>query len=155
MKNTIAYLALAALLAVAVLAFRPADAPAEDSMWVTDYAEAVKQAKKEDKKLLLNFTGSDWCGWCIRLDKEVFSQAEFKEYAEENLVLVKLDFPKRKELPEDEKAQNNELAQKYGIRGFPTIILLDSEEKLVGQTGYQRGGAAAYVKHVEAMINKQ
>lgn len=155
MKNPIAFLALIAILAMAVFAFRPAEVPTEDDMWVTDYAAAVKKAKKENKSLLLNFTGSDWCGWCIKLDKEVFSQAEFKEYAEENLVLVKLDFPKRTQISEAEKAQNNELAQKYGIRGFPTIILLDNDEKLVGQTGYQRGGAAAYVEHVEGMISKQ
>jgi thioredoxin-related protein len=120
--------------------------------WKTDYAEAVKQATKEKKTLLLNFTGSDWCGWCIRLDKEVFSKAEFVEYAASNLVCVKLDFPRNKKLPEAEVKQNEELAGKYNVEGFPTILLLNSTEKLLLTTGYQAGGPEAYIKHLKEAI---
>ncbi len=120
--------------------------------WGNDYAAAVAKAKKEDKTLLVNFTGSDWCGWCIRLKKEVFSQEEFQEYAEENLILVELDFPKYKKLPESEAAQNQQLAKKHGIRGFPTILLLDPTEKVLLRTGYKAGGAQNYVDHLDKKI---
>lgn len=122
--------------------------------WETNYAEAVTKAKKENKTLLLDFTGSDWCGWCIKLDREVFSKKEFQAYAQENLVMVKLDFPRRKQLPEAEQTQNQKLAGKYGVQGLPTILLLDKNEKLLLQTGYQRGGPEKYVKHLEAAIKK-
>ena len=122
-------------------------------VWETDYAAAVAKAKAENKTLLLNFTGSDWCGWCHKLDREVFKMAEFKKYAAENLVLVKLDFPRRKQISEAEKQQNNLLASKHNVKGFPTILLLDKKEKLLLTTGYQNGGAAKYVEHLESAIN--
>lgn len=126
--------------------------PSFGQSWETDYDAAVAKAKAENKTVLLNFTGSDWCGWCIRLKKEVFSQDAFKEYAEENLVLVTLDFPRRKQLPAEEKAQNQELANKHGIRGFPTILLLNGEQDVLLTTGYQAGGPEAYVEHLKKAI---
>ena len=124
------------------------------SGWETDFDKASKQAKAEGKYLLLDFSGSDWCGWCIRLDKEVFSQDTFQEYAEKNLVSVLLDFPRRKEQSDAEKKQNRDLAEKYGIRGYPTVILLSPEGELVGRTGYQPGGPEKYVEHLAAMIQQ-
>ncbi|MBL6829208.1 MAG: thioredoxin family protein, partial [Puniceicoccaceae bacterium] len=106
--------------------------------WMTDFAAAKIKAAAEQKPLLLDFTGSDWCGWCIKLDKEVFSQKVFKEFAADNLVLVELDFPRGKEQSEDLKAQNKALSEKYGIRGFPTILVLSPEGELIEKTGYQR-----------------
>ncbi len=126
---------------------------ARADIWTDNYAKAVEQAKAEKKFLLLDFTGSDWCGWCIRLDKEVFSQKEFQSYAKENLVLVKLDFPRSFNLPGKTVKQNKELAQKFQIKGYPTIILLAPDEKLVGQTGYQPGGAEAYVQHLNTILD--
>ena len=79
--------------------------------WMDDYEAAVKLAKAENKLLLLDFTGSDWCGWCIKLKKEIFDQKEFVAYAEENLVLVELDFPRKKKLTESLQKQNKELAK--------------------------------------------
>ncbi len=143
-----------ALIAFSVIAFKPASEPSNEDLWTEDYAAAVKKAKAENKTLLLNFTGSDWCGWCIKLDREVFSQDAFKKYAEEELVLVKVDFPRKKVLPEATKQQNYDLQRKYMIRGYPTIILVDKDEKLVGQTGYQRGGADNYVEHLQKLIQK-
>lgn len=122
----------------------------ENLEWVTDYAAALKKAKKENKALLLNFTGSDWCGWCVRLDREVFSQSAFVEYAQKNLVCVKLDFPQKKQLPAAEQEQNMTLMRKYGVRGFPTIYLLSANEETVLKTGYRSGGAQAYISHLEA-----
>jgi thioredoxin-related protein len=121
---------------------------------MTDFEAASEKAKAEGKYLLLDFTGSDWCGWCVKLNDEVFSKDAFKTYAAENLITVELDFPRRKQIPEATKKQNEELAKKYGVRGFPTILILSPEGELVEKTGYRRGGADAYVKHLEAIIAK-
>jgi protein disulfide-isomerase len=123
--------------------------------WVTNFKEAVKQAKRENKTLLVNFTGSDWCGWCIRLDREVFKKTEFIEYANKNLVCVKLDFPMRKKLTQAEALQNEELRKKYEVEGFPTILLLDTDENLLMVTGYQAGGPVKYVEHLKEGIDQK
>ena len=126
-----------------------------DSMhgaWELNFEQAQARAKAENKPMLLDFTGSDWCGWCIRLDKEVFSQPEFKAYAAESLVLVELDFPRGKEQSAEIKAQNKALAKKYSIRGYPTIVLLTAEGELIARTGYKRGGAENYVAHIKEIL---
>src|SRR5215216_7551869 len=87
--------------------------------WLDDVEKAKAQAKAESKKILLDFTGSDWCGWCKKLDAEVFSQQAFKDYAAKHLVLVEVDFPKGFKLAEATSKQNAELAKKFGIRGYP------------------------------------
>lgn len=110
--------------------------------WTTDLPKAVAKAKAEGKLVLVDFTGSDWCGWCIKLKGEVFDTKEFKEYAAKNLVLVEVDFPRRKELPSGLKATNQALADKYGIQGFPTLIILDGNGQQVGKLGYKPGGPA-------------
>ena len=120
--------------------------------WETNLEQAVAQAKKENKAVLVNFTGSDWCIWCKRLNSEVFSQKEFEEYANKNLVLVKLDFPRDIQQTDATKLYNNTLAQKYGIEGFPTILILNSKGDLVAKTGYQPGGAANYVQHIKSFL---
>ncbi len=120
--------------------------------WETDYDRAVESAQSGGKYLLLDFSGSDWCGWCIRLDKEVFRKKEFRSYAEDNLELVLLDFPHRKKQSSKEKQQNVALAKKFGVEGFPTVLLLSPDEKLVGRTGYRRGGPVSYVEHLEKMV---
>jgi thioredoxin-related protein len=133
----------------------PVAAPAAESapdIWMTDFKAASEKALAESKYLLMDFTGSDWCGWCIRLDKEVFSQKEFKDFAADKLVLLKLDFPRRKTLPDETKKQNAELAQKYRVQGYPTILILSPAGNLVKQTGYLEGGAAAYVEHLKGIL---
>jgi protein disulfide-isomerase len=122
--------------------------------WETDFAKASELAKKESKHMLLDFSGSDWCGWCIKLDKEVFKKTEFKDYAKQNLVLVMLDFPHSKPQSKKLKDQNKELAQKYEIKGYPSVILLSPAGELVGRTGYQAGGPEKYVESLKAMIGK-
>lgn len=113
--------------------------------WLEDFDQAKLIAAQRKRPLLLDFTGSDWCGWCIKLHNEVFDKKEFKDYATKGLVLVKLDFPRRRALPAKIKRQNEKLAREYGIQGFPTIIVLDSAGKRIGQMGYIPGGPAAFL----------
>jgi len=127
-------------------------ASADGLNWENNLDKAIEQAKKENKAVLVNFTGSDWCIWCKRLSAEVFQQKEFEAYAKESLVLVMLDFPKDIEQTQEIKEYNNMLAKKYGIQGFPTILLIDGQGKLVAQTGYQPGGAAKYVEHIKSYL---
>src|SRR5260221_13878642 len=96
-------------------------AGAEERQWMTDLSKAQAKAKAEKKLVMLDFTGSDWCGWCIKLHKEVFSKPEFEEYAKKNLVLVEVDFPRGKQQTEELKKANQKLQQKYGIEGYPTL----------------------------------
>ena len=119
--------------------------------WLTSLDEAQQEAKAKKKLLLLDFTGSDWCGWCIMLDKEVFSKPEFKEYASKNLVLLELDFPRRKQMPPETAAQNEKLLMKYGIQGFPTVVVFDSSGKPLGALGYQAGGPQAFIAVLEKL----
>jgi thioredoxin-related protein len=119
---------------------------AADSDWQSDPEKALADAKGSKKLVLMDFTGSDWCSWCIKLNKEVFSQPEFQQYAKDNLVLVALDFPRSKPQSADERARNEELAKKYRVQGFPTVVVLNSEGKQVGQLGYMRGGPAAFIE---------
>lgn len=111
----------------------------EKLRWLTDFGAAKAQARSEKKMLLMNFTGSDWCPPCIQLEKELFSKAEFAQYAAKNLVLLEVDFPRRKELPPEQLAANKQLAGEYGIEGFPTIIVLNSDAKPLGKFGYVPG----------------
>ena len=121
---------------------------------MTDFEAAQVKAKAENKPMLLDFTGSDWCGWCIKLDKEVFGEAAFKDYAAAELVLVELDFPRGKGQSAELKAQNEALAKQYGVRGFPTILVLSPDGELIEKTGYQRGGPEAYVEHIKGILAK-
>jgi protein disulfide-isomerase len=113
--------------------------------WLTDLPTALRKAKAENKAVLLDFTGSDWCGWCQKLKGEVFDQPSFATYADANLVLVEVDFPKRTLLSSAQVADNEKLAQKYGIHGFPTIIMLNADGRTLGVTGYVPGGPPAFI----------
>ena len=123
-----------------------------ESDWLHDYTKAQEAAKTNHKLLFLNFTGSDWCGWCIKLDKDVFSQPQFKNYAHDNLVLVELDFPRRKSQPTEEKKQNMQLAQQYEVLGFPTIVVVNSNGQKVWQfDGYFPGGPEAFIAQLQKL----
>lgn len=120
--------------------------------WEENLESALQKAKQENKAVLVNFTGSDWCIWCQRLSNEVFSKSEFEDYANDNLILVRLDFPKNIEQSVETKMYNNQLAQRYGIEGFPTILLFNSSGNLVLRTGYQPGGPVNYVNHLKSYL---
>lgn len=129
-------------------------APAAEAEWMQNFAEAKAKAAKEGKNLLVDFTGSDWCVWCKRLDKEVFAEADFQKEIVKGYVLVKLDFPQDQSLVTEEiKAQNAQLQEQYKVQGFPTVFLMDANGKPFAQTGYQAGGGAKYLEHV-AEISK-
>lgn len=146
MKQVISILALALF-----VGFGTANA----QTWTSDYQEAVKLSKKTDKPILMNFTGSDWCGWCIRLKNEVFSKEEFVKYADENLILLELDFPKRKAISAELKLQNSELAKKHGVRGFPTIVMINGNEEVLFKGGYKAGGPIPYVETLKNAASKE
>ena len=122
--------------------------------WDDNYEKALAKAKAEKKMVLLDFTGSDWCGWCMKLDKEVFSQKEFKEYAKQNLVLMEVDFPQAKRQTKKVKDQNEKLKSEHGITGFPSIIVLNSEGQKVGRLGYMEGGPSPFIAKLEEMKGK-
>lgn len=113
---------------------------AHASDWTTDYKAALEKAKTENKLVLLDFTGSDWCGYCKLLDKEVFTQPEFNHFADQTYILVTVDFPHGKQLSDDLKNQNDALNKKFKIDGFPTLIVIDADGKELGrQVGYNPG----------------
>jgi thioredoxin-related protein len=123
--------------------------------WETNYTAALEQAAKQDKMVLLDFTGSDWCGWCIKLQKDTFSKPEFQKFAAESLVLLELDFPRNKVQGDELKKQNEELAEKFGIQGFPTLVLLDPQGKEAARNvGYLQGGPEAFIQWVESARNR-
>ena len=120
--------------------------------WLIDFEKAKEEAAERNVPILIDFSGSDWCGWCIKLDNEVFSQSEFKAYAKDNLVLFLADFPNSKPQSAEVKSQNEKLSKKYGAQYFPTVILVDAEGKELERTGYKPGGAAAYVEHLKSLL---
>jgi protein disulfide-isomerase len=128
-----------------------AQAGAADLDWMTDLGKAQAKAKEENRLVLMDFTGSDWCPWCIKLRKEVFSTPEFTEYAKTNLVPVEIDFPRRKEQPAELKKANRALQTKYAIRGYPTVIVLNSQGKKIGKLGYEEGGPKPFIAKLEAL----
>lgn len=123
--------------------------------WTEDWALALATAKTTNLPMLVNFTGSDWCSWCIRLNDEVFSRKEFQDYATKNLILVKLDFPRRAQQSEALKTQNQKLQGQFGVQGYPTIVLVNEEGKEIQRTGYQPGGAEKYVLHLQELLKPE
>lgn len=123
---------------------------AADSNWGTDVPKALAQAKTDKKMVLLDFTGSDWCGWCIKFDKETLSTEKFATYAKAHLELVTLDFPNKKPQSDALKSANAALQKKYKVDGFPTFVLLNADGKEVWrQVGYLPGGPDAFIAKLD------
>lgn len=152
MKNII----LGLLLIASITSF------SQEVTWLDNYEEAAKISKQTNKPILANFTGSDWCGWCKVLDKQVFSTDEFKSWATENVVLLVLDFPRRKKLPQEMQIQNYSLQRAFGVKGYPTIMLFepgkgnDPKQGIValGRTGYVKGGAQKWIESIAPFLPK-
>ena len=132
---------------------------AENDGWHVSIEEAYKESKQTGKPILANFTGSDWCGWCKRLVASVFSKKEFKEWAKKNVVLLELDFPRRKKLPAEIRQQNASLQQAFQVRGYPTVWVFHLEKgdngqfqiESLGKTGYRKT-VREFTGDVNAMI---
>jgi protein disulfide-isomerase len=125
---------------------------AQELTWQTDMNKALEISKKSKKPLFLFFTGSDWCGWCIRLQKEVFKTPEFAKWAKDNVILVELDFPRSTPQQPEIKKQNAELQQTFAVQGYPTVWFVKGSKKdgkinleKLGSTGYVAGGPTAWL----------
>ena len=150
--------ALAPLTLAAALFGAPSPAVAEDPPlefeWTDDFEAAKEQAAASKRFILADFTGSDWCAWCIKLKAEVFETPEFKAWSDENVVLLELDFPRAKQLPARVKAQNEELRDKFAVQGYPTIVFMDAEGNEVGRTGYKAGGPAVWIAAADEFLGR-
>ena len=124
-----------------------------DSGWFTNFAAAQKAAKAGNKKIYALFTGSDWCPYCIKLGKDVLKQKKFEQFVKGKLVLLYLDFPRNKKLPPKEAADNQEMAEKYGVNGFPTALILDAEGKQLDQI-IGTNSVGDYLKRLQAGLDK-
>lgn len=125
-------------------------ADASGIVWVTDVNTAFKLSKKTGKPVFTFFTGKQWCGWCKRLVAEILSKPEFVKHANDNYIMLELDFPRRdrsKITPE-----MIELSRKFGVRGYPTVLMLDHKQNLLARTGYQRMTPEQYIQHIETMM---
>lgn len=126
-----------------------AEYKAENEGWLVNVDEAYAQSEKTGKPILANFTGSDWCGWCKRLTKSVFIHEEFKTWAKKNVVLLELDFPRRKQLPPAIRQQNASLQKAFSVRGYPTIYVFDLSKNDSGEFAINALGKTNYKKTVK------
>lgn len=134
-------------------------ANAQELVWHTDANNAITESNRKNKPLLLFFTGSDWCGWCIRLQKEVFKQPEFAKWAKDNVVLLELDFPRKTSQPENIRNQNFQIQQVFGVRGYPTIWFVNAQldnQKVnfakLGSIGYVAGGPEKWLESAKTIL---
>jgi len=123
--------------------------------WITNMDEAMKIAKNENKQILMNFTGSDWCPACIQLHDEVFEKAAFKAYAKQHFVLVEFDFPNKNKQTEAQKAHNNKWLEKYNIQYYPTVLISDAAGNTYAETSYLEGGAENYITHLKGLLSSK
>ena len=141
------YIALVAVVFGALMT----TANAQGDGWTQNYKAALNLARQQNKMVLMDFTGSDWCPWCMRLDREILSTSEFKQYAAKHLILLKIDFPRNIPQSQALKDQNQRLQSQYGIQGYPTCIILNSQGQKVGQLGYQEGGPGPFIEALNKM----
>jgi protein disulfide-isomerase len=134
-----------------------ASARGSDAVWLTSYNEAVKQSQKTGKPIMADFTGSDWCKWCVRLHEEVFSKPEFKKWAAQNVVLLELDFPQHTAQPKALQEQNESLERKYQsiLPGFPTILFLNPDGTVFGKYNYEPGGPIKWTRMASRLLPLQ
>ena len=174
MKHKLFFLAIATSATLTTLSVQAGDAKAEPGLpvtstrteslgkmasvaaeWNTDFEAGLKQARETRRPILLDFTGSDWCGWCMKLDREILATPEFKRFADQHLVLVKIDFPMHKAQSDAEKTRNEQLAARFQVQGFPTLVLLTPDAKPCGTLGYMRGGPEAFIGRLTSLMADQ
>jgi len=139
------------MFSVSCYAQKQEEVKTDSVVWLNTIEEAINQGDNV-RGILVNFTGSDWCGWCTKLREEVFSQDEFIQYAKENLNLVMLNYPKYIQQSQETINYNRAKLGEFNIRGFPTILILDASGKEITKTGYVPGGAQNYVNHLENIL---
>lgn len=122
--------------------------------WQTNYDKALQESKATSKPILLFFTGSDWCGWCTKLEKEVLDTPDFAQSIGDKMIFVLLDYPMKKSLDAKTNEQNQNLKKKYAIKSYPTVILINGNEELIGTTGYRSGGGQKYAQHLMKMVQE-
>lgn len=142
------------LISIVIVLFQVSTLFAQD--WQLDLGEAQKMAQSKDKAIILVFSGSDWCGPCIKLDKQIWKSQEFIDYANENYIMVRADFPRKKDnkLPEQQQKKNNQLAEKYNPEGyFPLVIVMDKNLAILGKTEYKKMTPTEYIDHLNSYIH--
>lgn len=144
---------LFSFLFLTTLAMAQEEYTAHNKGWIVDLEEAYQISKETGKPIMANFTGSDWCGWCHRLTDNVFSKPQFKEWAEENVVLLELDFPRRKQLPNKFRQQNYSLQQAFKVRGYPTVWVFHIDKNEQGQFAINALGRTGYTPTAEQFIS--
>ncbi len=149
--------ALATLLGTSSASAANTNSSAETSVvseinWMTDFQAATALAKKESKPMFLFFTGSDWCPWCIKMNAQILSTPEFQQALSQKMIFVEVDFPRQSKLDKATKEQNDKLSKSFGIQGFPTVVLLDSNGQRIEKLGFQAGGGAKYAQKVLSII---
>ncbi len=147
---------------IAVFCICLVSAQAQELKWHTDVKEAIAIGNKENKPLMLFFTGSDWCGWCIRLQKEVLLTPEFTKWAKEKVVLVELDYPRSVPQTPEVRQQNYEIQNAFGVQGYPTVYFATAATKDgkvnfqgLGKTGYVPGGPVAWLEVANGILNQK
>ncbi len=123
--------------------------------WELDFDKALKKAQDSDKTIILVFSGSDWCAPCMKLEKEIWETDTFQNYAKDNLIMLRADFPRKKtnKLPKEQAEKNAQLAAKYNPNGyFPSVVIIDKNKKVLGNTGYQKLSPEAYIEHLNSFI---
>jgi len=130
----------------------PGNAGVDGKTWLVSFDQAKRLSRETGRPILTDFTGSDWCIWCIRLDDEVFAKPAFQAWAEKHVVLLKLDFPESTPIDPAVERQNRTLASAYGIEGFPTVLFLDGNGELLERSGYVRGGPSAWIASAEELL---
>jgi thioredoxin-related protein len=131
----------------------PAAPAAEELAWRQGLSGALRQAQAENKHVLLAFTGSDWCSWCIKFDHDVLSTDRFASYAKDKLFVITVDFPHQTPQSDDLKRANVAMYKHFGVEGFPSYVLLNSDGRVLGrQTGYLEGGPEAFIAELDGFI---
>jgi thioredoxin-related protein len=151
LQTRLATLAVVATATLAILSAQTAKA----ATWRTDFESAKTEAKRDGKVIVMNFTGSDWCGFCIKMKKESLDLKAFTAYADKNAVLLEVDFPRRKKLPAAQSKANEALRKKYDVEGYPTFVITDAAGRELGRhVGYLPGGPLAFVEKIEKVKSK-
>jgi thioredoxin-related protein len=155
-QRRISFIFLSLVLFLGLFVLSSSSVIASGKQWFTDLEEGLKEAKRLNKPLLADFSGSDWCGWCIRLDKEVFQQKEFLQWAKKNVVLAVADFPRdTSKITSEQLQKNRAYAQMLGVQGYPTVFLISPKGVAFARTGYQAGGPGEYIKMLEKALKTQ